>query len=214
MAIPGMTGEDQKPLLKYNAKTAKWHVDDKVVDKATMLVDFENGKSGWVKFAEGVAPDFRIVSMASLVAGCQYPPMPSDVDSKGKPMFRRGFQLMCKISDQLAAGKPQIREWASGSLATVRAVDQLHTQWLASRQNGKVCVVTVDGYKESPGQYGSNYQPILRIVKWIDRPADLKPDAVQATVQPAAATTPPPHVTDPIGEPEQFGEEEGEESPW
>jgi hypothetical protein len=213
MAIPGMTGEDQKPLLKYNAKTAKWHVDDKVVDKVTMLLDLENGESGWVKFAEGVAPDFRMVPMALLVAGGQYPPMPSDVDSKGKPMFRRGFRLMCKISDQLAAGKPSIREWASGSLATVRAVDQLHTHWLASRQNGKICVVTVDGYKELPGQYGSNYQPILRIVKWIDRPADLKPGAVQATAQPAT-TTPPPHVMDPIGEPEVFDEDEGNETPW
>jgi hypothetical protein len=208
-----MNGGDQKPLIKYNAKAAKWHVDDKVIDKITVLVDFENGESGWVKFAEGVAPDFRMVSMASLVAGSQYPPMPSDVDSKGKPMFRRGFRLMVKISDQLAAGKPQIREWASGSLATVRAVDQLHTQWLAGRQDGKVCVVTTDGYKESPGQYGSNYEPILRIVKWIDRPVDLKPGAVQATARPTA-TTPSPHVTDPIGEPERFDEDEGEDIPW
>jgi hypothetical protein len=58
MSVPGMTGGDQKPLLKYNAKTAKWHVDDKVVDKVTMLLDLENGESGWVKFAEGSLPTF------------------------------------------------------------------------------------------------------------------------------------------------------------
>ena len=65
MAVPGMTGGDQKPLLKYNAKTGKWHVDDKVVDKITLLVDLENGESGWVRFGEGLAPDFRLVTMAA-----------------------------------------------------------------------------------------------------------------------------------------------------
>jgi hypothetical protein len=212
MSVPGMTGGDQKPLLKYNAKTAKWHVDDKVVDKVTLLVDIENGESGWVRFAEGVAPDFRLVSMASLVAGGQYPPMPADVDAKGKPLFRRGFRLMVKISDQLAAGKPTVREFSSGSLATVRAVDKLHTAWLAGRQDGRIPVVVVDGYKESPGQFGSNYEPLLRILKWIDRPSDLKPDSPQAKAQQAQVQEPPPHVVDPIGEPEVFDEEE--ESPW
>jgi hypothetical protein len=201
-----MTGGDQKPLVKYNAKTAKWYVDEKILDKLTMLVDFETGESGWVKFAEGTAPDFRMVSMASLVAGGQYPPQPPDVDSKGRPLFKRGFRLMVKISDQMAAGKPRVREWASASLATVRAVDALHTEWLAGRQNGKVCLVTANGFKESPGQYGSNYEPILRIVKWIDRPADLKPDgAVRAT------TTPPAQAT-PIDAPESFDEED--DIPW
>jgi hypothetical protein len=177
MAVPGMTGGDQKPLLKGNAKTSKWHIDDKVVDKVTMLVDLENGESGWVRFAEGVAPDFRLVPMASLVAGGQYPPMPADVDAKGKPLFRRGFRLMVKISDQLAAGKSTVR------------------------------VVTVDGYREVPGQFGSNYEPIFKILKWIDRPSDLKPDHPQARSQQTHAQEPPSHVVDPIiGEPEIFGE--------
>jgi hypothetical protein len=207
MAVPGMTGGDQRPLLKYNAKTGKWHLDDKVVDKVTMLVDLENGESGWVRFAEGVAPDFRLVPMASLVAGGQYPPMPADVDSKGKPLFRRGFRLMVKVSDQLAAGKSTVRELSSGSLATVRAIDKLHTAWLASRQDGQVPVVTVDGYKEAPGQFGSNYEPIFRILKWTPRPSDLRPDSSQAKSQQTHAQEPPTHVVDPIGgEPEVFGE--------
>jgi hypothetical protein len=150
--------------------------------------------------------------MASLVAGGQYPPMPADTDSKGKPLFRRGFRLQVKISDQLAAGKPTVRELASGSLATVRAVDKLHTAWLAGRQDGRVPVVTIDGYREAPGQFGSNYEPIFKILKWIDRPSDLKPDNPRVRPHQAQPQEPPPHVVDPIGEPEVFDEEE--ESPW
>jgi hypothetical protein len=210
MAVPGMTGGEQKPLVKYNAKTAKWHVDDKVVDKITLLMDLEHAKAGWVKFMEGTAPDFRLVPMASLVAGGQYPPMPADVDSKGKPLFRRGFVMQVKVSDQMAGNKPKVREFASGSLATVRSIDRLHSDWFAGRQDGKVPVVMVDGYKESPGQFGANYEPIFKILKWIDRPSDLQPDGPQ---QPAQAQEPPPHVTDPVGEPESFDESE-DESPW
>ena len=91
MAVPGMTGGDQKPLLKYNAKTGKWHVDDQVKDKITFLADLEHGETGWIRFGEGLTPDFRMTTMAAMVAGGQFPPMPADVDTKGKPLFKRGF---------------------------------------------------------------------------------------------------------------------------
>jgi hypothetical protein len=211
MAVPGMTGGDQKPLVKFNAKSGKWHIDDQVVDKITMLVDLENAECGWVLFREGVAPDFRLVPMASLVAGGAYPPMPADVDSQGKPLFRRGFRMLAKISDQLAKGHPTVREWASGSLATVRGVDQLHTAFLAGRQDGKVPVVTTEGYKQVAGQYGANFEPILKILKWIDRPADFRTAAAPPASAPTASE-PPPHVTDVPGEPEAFDEQD--ESPW
>jgi hypothetical protein len=110
---------------------------------------------------------------------------------------------MVKLPDQLASGGPRIREWTSTSLATVRAVDQLHTAWLTSRQDGKVPVVEAVGVKEAPGQFGSNYEPILQIRQWIDRPQDLQPDTtVQA--QPMRRRTPPSYVTEPTGEPEDF----------
>jgi hypothetical protein len=206
-----MTGGDQKPLLKYNAKLGKWLLDDQTLDKITMLVDLEHAEAGWVRFSEGVAPDFRLTPMSALVAGGQYPPMPSDVDAKGKPLFRRGFRVMVKISDQLAKGRATVRELSSGSLATVRAVDRLHTAWLAERQDGKVPVVTTEGYRPVPGQYGNNYEPIFRITKWVDRPVDFQPLASVPTPTPTTVPEPPPHLDAP-GEPEVF--EEDEESPW
>jgi hypothetical protein len=204
MSVPGMTGGEQKPLVKYNARTAKWHVDDKVIDKITLLVDLAHGETGWVRFSEGVAPDFRMTTMAAMVAGGQFPAMPPDVDAQGKPLFKRGFRLMCKISDQMANGRATVREWASCSLATVRAVDKLHSDWLAADM---VPVVTTEGYIEVPGAFGKNYAPMLKILKWVPRPPDLKPDASLVQVQ-----QPPTRVTAPIGEPEQFDTDE--DSPW
>ena len=69
-----MTGGEQKPLEKYNAKTRTWHTDDKTSTKITAIFDIENGKSGWIRFIEGTAPDFRMVPMAALVAGRLTPP--------------------------------------------------------------------------------------------------------------------------------------------
>jgi hypothetical protein len=208
MAIPGMTGGETKPLVKFNARVGKWYIDNTVTDKLSMLVDFDHGESGWARFAEGTAPSFVMVSMASLVAGGQYPPMPPDVDSKGQPVFRRAFRLAVKISDQVAKGRPTIGEFSSGSLATVRAIDKLHTAWLAGRQDGKVPVVLADGTIDAPGQWGANHEPILRIVKWIDRPSDFKPDALKSQNPPGTPQAVVSQVAAPIGEPESFDAEE------
>jgi hypothetical protein len=200
MAVPGMTGGESKPILKYNAKSGRCSVDNQVFDKITMIVDLENGESGWIRFPDGSPPDFKMVPMASLVAGGAYPPKPPDVDHSGTPLWKRGFRLMVRISDQLPA--PRVREWTSTSLATVRAVDLLHTAWMAGHQPGKVPVVQMTGVKESAG---GNYEPVLEIVQWLDRPKDLQPGASEQP-QPMRRRSPPPHVTEPTGEPEDFSD--------
>ena len=96
-----------------------------------------------------------------------------------------------------------MREFASNSLATVRGIDKLHSAWLAQRQDGKVPVVICDSYTEAPGAFGANYEPVFRIIKWIDRPADL-----QASPSAPSQPEPPAHVTDVPGEPESFDEYE------
>jgi hypothetical protein len=213
MAVPGMTGGESKSLVKYNAKAGKMEVDNQVFDRITLIVDLEHGETGWIKFIEGIPPDFRMVTMASLVAGGPFPPRPADVDSQGRPLFKRGFRLLVKLPDNIAAGTARVREWTSTALVTVRALDQLHTEWLAHRQGDKVPVVRLVGVKKVPGQFGANFEPILEIAKWVDRPADLRPDASEEPEpQPTMRRrqNPPPHVTDPIGEPEQFDENEPE----
>jgi hypothetical protein len=209
MSVPGLTGGEQRPLMKLNARTAKVHVDDKVYDKITMLMDFDNAEVGPVRFGEGTAPDFRMIAMAAVVAGAPFPPMPPDVDAKGKPLFRRGVRMSVKLSDSVAAGSPSVRELASASLATVRAIDKLHTEWLATKEDGKLPVVKIDGWTEVPGQFGSNYAPVFRILKYVDRPPDMRPDARQNVGKPNPSTSgPPAHVIAVPGEPESFDAED------
>jgi hypothetical protein len=123
-------------------------------------------------------------------------------------VFKRGFRVPVKFADSLAAGGPSIREFASNTQVTVRAIDQLHTEWLAQRQDGKVPVVTTTRYQEIPSGKGSvNYRPLFQIIRWIDRPADLQPNKAPSQPSGPQPSGPPAHVVDPIGEPEVFDED-------
>jgi hypothetical protein len=196
MPIPGMTGGDQVPIVKFNAKSRLWKVDDVSVDKIDMIVDLDNTETGFMRFTENSAPDFRVVRVADLLNGAQYPAEPAD--SGG--LYRKGFRVKVKISDKLAGGKATVREFASSSLATKRGFNALWDAWFAAKEPGKLPVVRCRSYEEVPGKHGSNYSPTFEIVRWIDRPADLV-DGTPPTAKAARPSESPPHATAPTGEP-------------
>jgi hypothetical protein len=198
VAIPGMTSGDSKPILKYDARTGRWKIDKREISSITMIVDVENAEAGWLRFKEGSTPQFRMVPVRDLLNGAPYPESPDPDPNSG---WRRGFRCTVKLPDKFADGRASVREWASGTYATVRGFDPLHDAFLAAYRNypGKVPVVTCTEVKEQAGQHGPNYTPILRIIKWVDRPKDLQPSA------PVADDDIPPF--DP-GEPEIRGDDE------
>jgi hypothetical protein len=206
VAIPGLVGGGGQALLKYDAKARCFKVDDKVLTSITMIVDVEKAEVGWIKFADNTMPEFELVPIESLTNGTSYPAMPDERDSKGRPMWRRGFRVPVKLHDKLVSTGPTVREWASCALATTRGFDALHDQWLAGRQTGKVPVVSCNEFEEEPGQFGSNYRPVFKIVKWIARPDDMLDDAVQ-TKAPQGATPDP-------GTAEDFADELNDSVPW
>ena len=85
MPIPGMTGGDQKPIVKYNAKAAKWKVDDVLLNTINFVIDMDSIEAGWCKFTEGAAPDFRMVKVAELLNGTPYPESPGENLPQGLP---------------------------------------------------------------------------------------------------------------------------------
>jgi hypothetical protein len=176
MALP-ITGSDQQPIVKYNAKSAKWKVDDTLLNDITMIVDMRNAEVGWMRFTEGLAPAFHMVPAVKLASGTPFPTMPSDTDATGKPLFKRGFRVTVKVADRLVGkGQPTVREWASNSLATCRGFNALHDLWLAAPESGNpglAPVVKMTSVTEISGQYGSNYQPVFVIKTWVPRPKDL-----------------------------------------
>ena len=170
MALP-ITGGDQQPIVKYNAKAAKWKVDDKLLNAITMIIDMDSVEIGWSKFTEGMAPEFEMVLARSFEDRQGAVP---DAPRRGRregPMFRRGFRVTVKLSDKVA-GNATVREWASNSLATCRGFGDLDDLWQAERaaHDGQVPVVKMTGVETMTGQYGDNFNPFFEIVQ-LDRSA-------------------------------------------
>ena len=136
-----------------------------------------------------------------LLVGTPYPTIPDPNPESG---WRRGFRCTVKLPDKLANGTASVREWASATLATTRAFDALHDQWLAAYKAhaGMVAVCSCTEVKEVAGARGTNYLPVLEITRWVETPADLR-----QPVAPGRPDTPP---FDP-GEPEARGDDEPED---
>jgi hypothetical protein len=201
--VPGAVGEGQ-PILKANAKSGRFTVDDTHVIKIQFIADLENAEAGWMRFGENMSPDFRLVPVRDLLAGKPYPAMPDVRDKDGKPLYKRGFRMMVKIGDKLAGGRPSVRELASNSFVMTTAIDGLLRAWYEQRrQDGKLPVVEVTDWTEIKGAHGPNFQPQYLIKKLVNRPADLN----GATARAAGAEV-PTHVADVPGEPDQIGEPE------
>jgi hypothetical protein len=184
MALP-IVGSDQRPILKYNAKSAKWKVDDLLLNEISMLVDMPAVEVGWMRLSEGQAPDFRMMAASELAAGTPFPALPDERGSDGKPAYRKGFRVAIKLSDQIAAGRPSVREWSSCSLATCRGLDRLHDQWLEAerRHPNHVPLVRSNGAEVMSSRAGGdNYSPTLTIERWVPRPSDFKSNSLPVAI--------------------------------
>jgi hypothetical protein len=203
MALDIGSGES-KPIIKYDAKAAKWKVGDTVMNTITMIVDMDNVEVGPMRFGQGVAPDFHVVRAADIGRnGVSMPPTPKEVDEKGRSAYRRGFRAIVKLSDKIANGGPSVREWSSNSSATCAGVNLLHDAWLAAKDQhpGKVPVVRMTEAQVVSGAFGDNYRPILTIINWVPRPADLQQDAPVVTVA---------NSDDPLAARNVFDDDEGD----
>jgi hypothetical protein len=186
--VPGAIGEGQ-PILKANAKSGRFTVDDVSVTKIQFIADLDNAEAGWMRFGENMSPDFRLVPVRDLLNGAPYPAAPDVRDKDNKLLYRRGFKMMVKIGDKLAGGRPSVRELASNSFVMAGAIDELLRAWYeGARQEGKLPVVEAADWEEVKGAHGSNFRPQFTIKRLVDRPADLAPKPNGAPAAQAAAT--------------------------
>jgi hypothetical protein len=175
-------GEDFKVYVKYNAKAGRWYTkEDKPdaeefeVQDMTAVFDFPNLKTGWFLFAPGVAP------VKQLNPDKGFAPKPS-------PDFKKGFQINVFSNKNLLG----VREFASTAGVVIDAMNALHDQYEAAPEarDGKLPIVKCVSVKPIVGNYGTNYQPILEIAGWAERPTELA-EAEEAAparpLQPAAA---------------------------
>jgi hypothetical protein len=181
-------GGDIQPRIEYDAKAGRWHrversqnaagewVTDKFeLDKGDMFVaDFANIEVGWIAFTP--QPDFRMVRNGE------------DVGPKPGENYKAGFRLSVLLPKE-----DTFRHFASTARAVIGVVDDLHTK-AGEAPAGQVPVVKIAGTRtietKTPQGTNRNYAPLLEIVKFVPRPAQLGGTA-PAPVAPAPVAKAP-----------------------
>jgi hypothetical protein len=169
-------GGDFLPIIKFDARSGRIFRVDRIdtgngfvgepVDITTIfkaIADFENVEVGWINFATGSAPDFRLVPI-----GQRLPMKPSDV-------HKNGIRFMVKLSKECAAEHAPVREVAGTSKAFLSGVEAVYLQYKAdaAKNPGKLPVIVMEKttlVKTGTGERTStNYHPTFKIVGWAPR---------------------------------------------
>lgn len=189
-------GGDFTPVIKYNAKTGFWCCRDSQVDGPPMqpapsfMIDLPNLQSGWLHFGPA-GPQFR----PDPVVG-QDTPAPPEVNSEGKPLFKKGFRVEVFSRNAPMNGA---REWMSNAGSTNAAMNELFMAWEQQKDQYPGMLPVVQNNQPIPisSQNGTNHQPVLEIVAWDARPAEWGA-AVQHLPSQSASTPQVPPPIDPV----------------
>ena len=175
--------------VKYNAKAGRWYCknDDgeAEVKQLTAIFDLAQIKTGNFKYAAGVAPDYRF---DSSVGAC---------DAASDEGYKRGFYVLMYSPKTLGG----VREFSSNAGTVNEAMNDLYSAFEAAPEAkaGKCPVVTCEDVQPVENKHGTNYRPVFKIVKWVDRPDDLPMQKATVATQgspspakaPAEAAVPP-----------------------
>lgn len=179
---------DFNPWVKYNSKSGRWsrkiEGGEQEIADPTFIADLDNIKTGWLRFAAGMAPSKVFDPSISVQA-----PRPDDE-------HKRGFQLNV-FSKQALDG---VAELASNSMHLCAAINELYMAYAAAKDAnaGKVPVVQCTGSTPQKDKHGTNYKPNFVILKWVDRPAELEGNA--PSVQAAPVQVAPRPVVNNVSE--------------
>lgn len=214
------SGGDFLPIVKYDARAGRmfrvertndgsgWATDQEdITHNFKAIVDFENVETGWINFATGGAPDFRMVPMGQAL-----PERPS-------PNHKNGIRFMLKLAKDCGGDKP-IREISGQAKVFLNGIEKAFDAYEAEHGNnpGKLPVLVMEGstpVKTGTGdKQSTNYMPRFKIVGWADR-GDLvfqaKGGTAPAQPKPAApANTPPATGSTRVEPPTQKAESERE----
>jgi hypothetical protein len=176
-------GGDFKVYVKYNAKAGRWYTKEDKPDASdfeitdmTAVFDFTTLKTGWFLFAPGVAPVKQLNDELRHWA------------VKPSPDFKQGFQIDVFSNKNLLG----VREFASTASAVIEAMNDVYDDYDTSPESkqGKLPIVKCTEVRPIVSKHGTNYQPVLAIVGWTDRPPELTEKVVAASappIQPAPA---------------------------
>jgi hypothetical protein len=165
-------GGDFTPIVKFDARAGRMFRMDRIENSGNFatqaaditqlfkaIFDFPKMKTGWMLFAAGAAPDFKLVPI-----GNELPDRPSE-------KHKHGVRLMIKLAKDCGGDKP-IREMAGTSKAFLAGIEAVYIQYLAEKDEhpGMLPVIVLEKttpVRSGTGEHSStNYQPTFKIVGW------------------------------------------------
>ena len=187
-------GGDFTLIVKFDARAGRMFRMDRIEKNGSFeneavditlsfkaIADFENMETGWLLFASGTAPDFKMVPI-----GKEFPGRPSE-------KHKHGVRFMIKLAKDCGGDKP-IREIAGTSKAFLSGIEAVYTQYLAEKDKypRKLPVIVLEKTTPVKGGTGdrssTNYHPTFKIVGWAPRgdlggvePPDGSPPATGST---------------------------------
>ena len=177
----GTNGSNIRPRVIYDAKAGKLFRADRVEDndgwktqrtelkpgspEAAFAVNIGSAVFGWVDFSQ-MPPKELLVPFTE---GAAPPPRPA----WHQP--RPSVELQIKLSKTAAAPDRQegdYRQLASSALCVIAALGELKDTIVGAPEHdaGQVPVVSFADTKEQRTKHGTNWVPVLEVVKWIDPP--------------------------------------------
>lgn len=168
---------DFLPFVKFNGKAGRWYFkkDDQEVEvnNPTFVADFDNIKTGWYWFMEGKAPAITFDQDLATIA------------AKPTDNHKRGFTLQL-FSKQHFGG---VAELQGASMHLCNAINEVYEQYEKDRKPGQLPVISCTGTTPMKDKHGTNYRPIFKIEKWVDRPSDFDGQSQDSTPSPTAETS-------------------------
>lgn len=170
-------GGDRTPIIKYDGRAGRifrvdreqrngqWETNTvEITNGFQAVMDLEQIEIGWLSFPAGGAPDIKTVPL-----GQPFPDRPSD-------KHKAGFRVLMKLGKDCGG---DVREMASNANVSIAGMDALHDAYseAVGANQGKLPIVTLEKttarVSSGQGQTSINYEPVWKILKWIDRPAEL-----------------------------------------
>jgi hypothetical protein len=191
----GTGGADFLPIVKFDSRSGRISRRDRNNGETTevditknfkAIIDFPNVEVGFINFATGGAPDFRMVRLSDGVS----------IDNPGDG-YQRGVRFVVKLSKECGG---DVREFASKAAAFLDGAKKLadaYNEGVKSNPDKLPVVVLKDVVAKTSGEgarKSTNYVPVWEIIGWVPRPSDLtyKPRNSSASSSEASASLTPP----------------------
>jgi hypothetical protein len=161
MSLYDSPSGDFTPFVKYNAKSGRWSIrkdgQDVEIQNPVFVADLANARKAWLYFMDNQTPQVEY-----------FPSLDAQVP---KPSENHKLGISLNLFSEANFGG--VVKMESNSINTCSAINELYKLYEDSPESkkGKLPVIKAEGVEPIKGNYGTNYKPVFKIEKWVDRPA-------------------------------------------